>query len=378
MAMTAPAPPRLPRGTVILVSLAGAVVLGVGMSAIREVLAPVLLTLVLTICANPVRIRLERRGVSRSLANGSVILVVFLLLAGLGAAIIVALGQFVTLLPNYSEELAAVAAIVTEALASVGVDTEQIRIIGGSFEPSALVALATGLLGSVFSIVGGLVIVLTMLIVMSADATYLPTVARQIGGERPHLIAALGDYAKNVRRFMVVTTGLGLLQGVLCTIALLIIGVPAALLWGLLMFFCSYIPNIGYFIALVPPLFFAFLVGGWQTALVVLIVYAIINAVVQTGIQPRLVSSAVSISQTLTFFSVLLWAAILGPLGAILALPLTLLVRSVLVDAHPEARVWRPAIGDISETKRLIKADDLEAKSRRSAEKAARAASKRP
>jgi predicted PurR-regulated permease PerM len=260
----------------------------------------------------------------------------------------------------------------------VGVDTEQIRLIGGAFKPSAMVGLATGLLGSVFSIVGGLVIVLTMLIVMSADAIYLPTVARQIGTERPHLMEALRDYTKNVRRFMVVTTGLGFVQGLLCTIALLIIDVPAALLWGLLMFFCSYIPNLGYFIALVPPLFFGFLVGGWQTALVVLIVYAIINAIVQTVIQPRLVSSAVSISQTLTFFSVLLWASILGPLGAILAIPLTLLVRAILVDAHPEARLWRPAIGDISEAKQILKADSLAAKAQRREAKAAKVAAKRP
>jgi predicted PurR-regulated permease PerM len=361
-----------------MISLAGAVVVGVGMSAIRDVLAPVLLTLVLTICANPVRVALERRGVSHGLASGSVIITVFLLLAGLASAIIIALGQFVTLLPNYSTELAAVGATVASALASVGVDTEQIRLIGGAFEPSAMVGLATGLLGSVFSIVGGLVIVLTMLIVMSADAIYLPTVARQIGTQRPHLMDALRDYTKNVRRFMVVTTGLGFVQGLLCTIALLIIDVPAALLWGLLMFFCSYIPNLGYFIALVPPLFFGFLVGGWQTALVVLIVYAIINAIVQTVIQPRLVSSAVSISQTLTFFSVLLWASILGPLGAILAIPLTLLVRAILVDAHPEARLWRPAIGDISEAKEILKADSLAAKTQRREAKAAREAAKRP
>ncbi len=376
--MTAPAGTRYPRGTVILISLAGAVVVGLGMSALRDVLAPVLLTLVLTICANPVRVALERRGVSHGLASGSVIITVFLLLAGLASAIIIALGQFVTLLPSFSAELAAIGATVASALATVGVDTEQIRIIGGAFEPSAMVGLATGLFGSVFSIVGGLVIVLTMLIVMSADAIYLPTVARQIGTERPHLMEALRDYTKNVRRFMVVTTGLGFLQGLLCTIALLIIDVPAALLWGLLMFFCSYIPNIGYFIALVPPLFFGFLVGGWQTALAVLIVYAIINAIVQTVIQPRLVSSAVSLSQTLTFFSVLLWASILGPLGAILAIPLTLLVRAILVDAHPEARLWRPAIGDIAEAKQMLKADSLAAKEQRREAKAAKVAAKRP
>ena len=55
--------------------------------------------------------------------------------------------------------------------------------------------------------------------------------------------------------------------------------VPAALLWGLLAFLCSYIPNVGYFLALVPPLLFGFLVGGWSTGIAVLVVYGVINGV---------------------------------------------------------------------------------------------------
>ena len=62
-----------------------------------------------------------------------------------------------------------------------------------------------------------------------------------------------------------------------------------------------------------------------------------------------MVGNAVSLSQTLTFFSVLFWAVVLGPIGAILAVPLTLLVRAVLVDSDPRARVWRAAIGDLGE-----------------------------
>ena len=94
----------------------------------------------------------------------------------------------------------------------------------------------------------------------------------------------------------------------------------------------------------------------------VIVVYAIINAVVQSIIQPRVIGDAVSLSQTITFFSVLLWAVILGPIGAILAIPLTLLVRLMLVDTYPPAGWVRPLLGDLSETKKLIAEEDAQIK----------------
>jgi predicted PurR-regulated permease PerM len=164
---------------------------------------------------------------------------------------------------------------------------------------------------------------------------------------------------------MIATTGLGVAQGVLNWVALLILGVPGALLWGLLAFLCSFIPNIGYFIAIIPPLVFGYFTGGWGTVIAIVVVYGVINAVVQSIIQPRIVGNAVALSQTITFVSVLFWAVVIGPIGAILAIPLTLLVRTLLIDSDPAARWWRPVIGDFSETKVLMKTDSVQARQRR-------------
>jgi AI-2 transport protein TqsA len=155
-----------------------------------------------------------------------------------------------------------------------------------------------------------------------------------------------------------VTTLPGALQGALNGLVLWALGVPGAFLWGLLTFLCSFIPNIGYFIAIVPPLFFGFLTGGVPTLLWVIVMYTLINAVVQSVVQPRVVGNAVALSQTITFVSVLVWAVIIGPIGAILAIPLTLLVRAILIDSDPDARWWRPIIGDFTEARNQMKIED--------------------
>jgi AI-2 transport protein TqsA len=112
-----------------------------------------------------------------------------------------------------------------------------------------------------------------------------------------------------------------------------------ALLWGLLSFLTNYVPNIGFFLGLVPPTLLALLVGGPGLALAVIVVYSLANFVLQSVIQPVFVGDAVGLSVTLSFLSVIIWTVVMGPVGAILAVPLTLFAHAVLVGQDPD-RAW--------------------------------------
>jgi predicted PurR-regulated permease PerM len=350
--------PGLPRGIVILVGLAAASIAGAGMWAIQSIVAPVFLALVLTICVHPLRVRLERIGLPRGLATGSVVIAVFVLLAAFVSALIFAVAQFATLLPQFAPQLKAIAATIGGWLSNIGIGKAQIEAITRSFNPANILDFVSSILGSVTTLGFAAVVVLTCLLLMAVDANSLLTVFGSMKSTRSHLVVSLESYASGVRRYMAVTTALGAVQGVLNALALWALGVPGAFLWGLLTFLCSFIPNIGYFIAIVPPIVFAILVGGVPTLIWVIVLYTLINGVVQSIVQPRVVGNAVALSQTITFVSVLIWAVIVGPVGAILAIPLTLLVRTVLIDSDPDARWWRPIMGDFTEAKGAMKAQD--------------------
>lgn len=360
------------RAVRILLGLAGGVVIAIGMHAIAGILAPTLLALILVICAQPVRVWLERHGTPSGIATGAVALTTFALLAGFVALLILAMAQFVGMLPQYKEQFQALGQQFASWLSSIGISPQDLKTVTQGFDPTKLVNVFTGVLGGALGLVTFGVIVLTMLILMPADAAYTPTLLRQLKPAKPNLVYAMTGFAHSVRRYMVVTTVLGIVQGVINGIALWILGVPAALLWAILSFLCSFIPNVGYFLALVPPLVFGYLVGGWGTVIAIIVIYGIVNAVVQSVVQPKVVGNAVALSQTLTFFSVLLWAVVLGAIGAILAIPLTLLLRAILVDSDPRARIWRGAIGDLRETKDLMKEESAEAKAERKSAKLAK------
>ena len=355
----------MPRGTAILLGLAGATVVAFGLASVRSIVAPVVLSLVLTICAHPLRTGLEKRGVPRGIATLTVALAVFLTLAAFITALVVAFAQFATLLPQFAPQIAAIGRAIGVALIDVGIGPDQVQAIVGGFEPSRILDFVYGVFGNVANLTVALVVVLTTLILMAADSSYLGAIFAELRPKRERMVVSLEILASGVRRYMIATAALGIAQGALNAIALVILQVPGAFLWGLLSFLGSFIPNVGYFIAIIPPVVFGFLVGGWQTAIPVIIVYAVINGVVQTLVQPRLVGNAVALSQTITFVSVLVWATIVGPIGAILAIPLTLMVRALLIDSDPNAGWWRPVIGDLTNTKLVMKAEDVARKNER-------------
>ena len=153
-------------------------------------------------------------------------------------------------------------------------------------------------------------------------------------------------YNSSVRRYYVVNATFGAIVAVIDGLALWALGIPIPAVWAILAFVTNFIPNIGFILGLVPPAILAFVVGGPPLLLAVIAVYSVVNVVLQVLLQPKFVSDAVDLSLTLSFFSVVFWTFVIGPLGAILSIPLTLLVRDVLLDRDPDARFLRWLSGD--------------------------------
>ncbi|MDO5712064.1 MAG: AI-2E family transporter, partial [Micrococcales bacterium] len=156
------------------------------------------------------------------------------------------------------------------------------------------------------------------------------------------VVDALAGFAHGVRRYWVVSSVFGAAVAALDIAALVWLGVPLALVWGLLSFLTNYIPNIGFVLGIVPPALMALLANGPQTALLVIVSYSVINFIIQSIIQPKFLGNAVGVTATVSLLSLLFWAWVLGPLGALLALPTTLLCKAVLVDLDPRMR-WLDA-----------------------------------
>jgi predicted PurR-regulated permease PerM len=94
-------------------------------------------------------------------------------------------------------------------------------------------------------------------------------------------------------------------------------------------------------LGLLPP---ALLQGGVRQAVLVIVAYSVINVMIQSLLQPKFIGDAVGLSVTPTFLPRVFWSFVIGPLGALLAVPLSLFIKALLVDADPDSRWLNPLI----------------------------------
>jgi AI-2 transport protein TqsA len=201
----------------------------------------------------------------------------------------------------------------------------------------------SAVLSSTLSVLGNLFFLLTLLFFMAFDTDSTRRSLAGLGNRMPDLAAALSSFARGARTYMGVTAGFGFIVAVIDGIALQLMGVPGAFVWAVLAFVTNFIPNIGFVIGVIPPAIIALLDGGPGLMIAVIVTYSVVNFLIQSVIQPRVVGDAVGLTALFTFMSLVFWTWLIGPLGALLAVPLTLLTRALLVETNPRFTVGTAA-----------------------------------
>ena len=162
----------------------------------------------------------------------------------------------------------------------------------------------------------------------------------------------MGKFLQGSQTYLLMTALFGAIVGVLDAGALWLLGVPLPLVWGFFSFLTNFIPNIGFVIGIIPPALLALLDDGWKGLLLVVLAYSVLNVTIQTFIQPRIVGNSVGLSAEITFMSLVVWTFLLGALGALLAVPMTLLLRAMFIDADSRASWVAPLIDAKGSTSR--------------------------
>ena len=327
------------QGETIILVVAAIVVGCAGIYMLHGLLAPAFFALTLVITVRPLVALASRHHVPRPISAVGAIILIYAFVIGLFVALGVAIAQLVETLPDYSGKFEAIWAQFQVLLGRFGVDQSTLMSqVSGMLDTSRIVMLAQGMLSQVTSFGSVLMIMALTVVFLMFDMSRIELRARALTILKPEIAAALAGFAKAVRSYWLVSTIFGLIVAVLDVVALGILGVPMAVTWGVLSFITNYIPNIGFFIGLIPPALLALVDSGPWTALWVVVAYAALNFVIQTLIQPKFTGDAVGLNTTTTFLSLLFWAEVIGALGTILAIPLTLFVKALLIDSDPRSR----------------------------------------
>jgi predicted PurR-regulated permease PerM len=249
---------------------------------------------------------------------------------------VLAITKLVELLPQYADDAQRLRGDGTDFLTSHGIGPKPAQTAVDQLDPAKLVSALTTLLRGVLGAVGNLFFLVTLLFFLCTAVPLAGARFATLRAAKPELAGSLSRFITATQRYLVVTALFGAIVAVIDTGALWLLAVPLPLVWGLFSFITNFIPNIGFVVGVIPPALLALLDEGWGKALTVVIVYSAINVVIQTFIQPHYVGATVGLSTEMTFLSLVVWTFLLGPLGALLAVPMTLLARALLID--PDAR----------------------------------------
>ena len=310
---------------------AAVVVLTAGIRASAGVLNPVLMAGFLALLLQPLVKRLNHLGVA---GGGAVAVVVFaLILAGLALVgfVGISLRQVAVEIPAYSARLEQLSTSATRMLEARGIDAA--AYVESALRGPQLGRMALNATGAVASTFGNMVLTLFIFAFMLGGMWEMERRASKRARDHSPLAAQFLEFSDTLRGYMGVRAVLGVAAAVLDYLVLLMLGVEHALLWGVLAFLLSFVPNIGFALSMLPPMVLGLLEHGWVTAVIIFVAYEVINTVIDNVIGPRFVGKQMNISALLSFLSVLFWTWLLGPTGAILAVPLTVLVRDLAQDA---------------------------------------------
>ena len=333
----------IPRFVIIVLGVAGGLGALLALKQFSGIVGPFFLGLNLVIAAYPVQTWLVRHHWPRWLASVVVGLLLLLVLAGMLAGLVWSVASTVDQLTSYSAEFTAIWQVILGWLGGFGIDQSTLTNMFGQINPNSLLQPVQWLLSGVSTGAGLVVVIVLALAFLVMDVPSTAHRMERIARERPRVTGALDSFSRGVRNYWVVTTVFGLIVAILDGIALAVLQVPLPVVWALLSFLTNYIPNIGFVIGLIPPTLVALVANGWQTAVIVVIAYCALNFVVQSVIQPRFTGASVGVTATVSFLSLLVWGYVLGAVGTLIALPMTLLVKAFLVDPDPGAR-WVDAL----------------------------------
>jgi len=304
------------------------VVVIAGMQAAASLLVPFLLAAFIAIICLPPLHWLTGKGVSNGMAVLIIALAIVLIGVLVGAFVGSSIADFSHNLPSYQERLKGLTGDTLNWLSGMGISISSQSVLD-ALDPSAAMGMAGKLLAELGNALTNTFLIMLTVIFLLIETTALPHKWHAMGHDAPSM-QGFEQFISSVGSYFSIKSWVSLATGIFITIWLAVIGVDYPLLWGLIAFLFNFVPNIGSIIAAVPAILLALVQLGSGEALLAGIGYVIANIVMGNVIEPRFMGKGVGLSTLVVFLSLVFWGWVLGPVGMLLSVPLTMIVKLAL------------------------------------------------
>jgi AI-2 transport protein TqsA len=342
------------RGVRFLVVAATLVIIIEGVHQAQAVLAAFLVSVFLAMLGAPPVLWLERKRVPTLVAALLVVAAMVTVLLVAGGIIGASMNSFSSEAPAFQARLEAQVSALQSFLATKGLRRMD-KVLLEYVHPAAAMSLTSRLLAGLASALSNIVLILLTTAFILLEASSFPAKLRAVLGHPRQAFPQFTAFAADMERYMVIKTLVSLATGILVATWLLILGVDFPVLWGFLAFLLNYVPSVGSTIAAIPAVLLAFAQHGIVRALLATAGYMVINFVLDNVVEMKLMGRRLRLSTLVVFLSLMFWGSLLGLVGMILCIPLTMTLKfacennegtrwiALLLGPEGSAAVGRPA-----------------------------------
>jgi predicted PurR-regulated permease PerM len=317
-------------------TVASFVIIVAGMRAATAILVPFLLSLFVAIVCTPLLFWMRRKGVPNALAVVAILVGIMTVGLLLSSFLRTSLNDFTSALPGYQASLSLKATAFLAWLKDLGLEVPD-QILISDLNPSKAMTVAAGALASLSSILTNVFLILLTVVFILLEASGVPQKVQAAFGNPERPMAWMHEFTKSLNRYLAIKTLFSLLTGLAVWVWLVVLGVDYPFLWGLLAFMLNYVPSIGSIIAALPAVLLTLIQLGSSHALLACLGYLVINVTIGSVLEPKFMGRGLGLSTLVVFLSLVFWGWILGPVGMVLSVPLTMIMK-IALDSTEDTR----------------------------------------
>ncbi len=317
-------------GARYLLTFASLIVVIAGLRAADAIIIPILLAVFIAVLSLPLLHALQRWGLPRILAVVATVLADIAILSAVGFLVVRSVDEFTGQLPGYQATLEQATSSVVQWISERGGPIEA----GDFLDAERIVGLVGGAVTRVAAVLQNALLVILISVFILFEATALPAKLRLAFGEGGDRFDRWIRTAKDVQHYLGIKTVVGVVKGILTGFLVAFFDIDFPVFWALCAFFLHYIPSIGSIVAAIPPVLIALVQFGPGAAAGVAVGYLVIDTVLGNMIEPALMGRRFGLSVLVVFMSLLFWGWVWGPVGMLLSVPLTIIVKIVLENTE--------------------------------------------
>jgi predicted PurR-regulated permease PerM len=312
---------------------ASVIVVLAGIKSAASIVIPFLLSLFVAIILSPAYNYFKKKGIPNLLSLSVVIALFMIFLLFVVKLIGTSVQDFSSNITNYEQQLYSSFSKLSQTALNFGIEIPEIASI---VNPKQIMQLTSGIVQGISSMFTNGFVILLSVIFMLLESQHFTDKIKYVT-KNSYVVNNIEEILSKIKRYMVLKALISLFTSFIIWIALLIVGTDYAFLWAVLAFLLNFIPNIGSIIAAVPAVLLTLVQLGSFSAFIVFTIYIGINILIGSVLEPKIMGRGLGLSTLVVFLSLLFWGWLLGIVGMLLSIPLTMMAKIVL-DANENTK----------------------------------------